>query len=92
MNKKELIDEIASRTGTSGRNAKKRLNTFLEIVKDELVAGRKVQISGFGVFEVKERAAWTGRNPNTGEPMEICAAKAPHFKAGKGLKERINRE
>lgn len=90
MNKMELVAEIARRTNTSERSAKKRLDTFLEIIKDELAAGRKVQIYGFGIFEVKEYAARSGKNPKTGEPIELAPAKSPHFKAGKNFKERIN--
>ena len=90
MNKKELIVEIAKRTETTQKDAEKSLNTICEIIKEELVANRKVQIPGFGIFEVRERAARTGKNPRTGEMVEIQASKAPSFKAGKALKDSVN--
>ena len=90
MNKKELIAEIAKRTDTTQKEAEKGLNAFCEIISEELIANRKVQILGFGSFEVRERAARTGKNPRTGEPVEIQATKAPLFKAGKALKDSVN--
>lgn len=90
MNKKELIAEIAKRTSTTQKEAEKGLNTFCEIIREELVANRKVQITGFGIFEVRERAARTGKNPRTGELIEIPATKSPLFKAGKALKDFVN--
>ena len=92
MNKKELIAEIAKRTSTTQKEAEKGLNTFCEIIREELVANRKVQITGFGIFEVRERAARIGKNPRTGETVEIQATKAPSFKAGKVLKDSVNVE
>lgn len=90
MNKKELIAEIAKRTSTTQKEAEKGLNAFCEIISEELIANRKVQILGFGSFEVRERAARTGKNPRTGEMVEIQASKAPLFKAGKALKDSVN--
>ena len=90
MNKKELITEIAKRTSTTQKEAEKGLNTLCEIIREELAANRKVQILGFGRFEVRERAARTGKNPRTGEVVEIQATKAPSFKAGKALKDSVN--
>ena len=90
MNKKELIGEIAKRTGTTRKDAEKALNSFCEIVGEELVANRKVQILGFGSFEVRNRAARKGKNPRTGEPVVIEECKAPTFKAGKALKDLVN--
>ena len=92
MNKKELIAEIAKRTDTTQKEAEKGLNAFCEIISEELIANRKVQILGFGSFEVRERAARTGKNPRTGEAVEIQAAKAPSFKAGKAFKDSVNAE
>ena len=65
-------------------------NAFLEVIKDAMVAGEKIQLVGFGTFEVSERAAREGRNPQTGETMQIAASKAPKFKAGKALKDAVN--
>lgn len=90
MNKKELISETAKRSNITYKEAEKALNSFCEIVGEELVANRKVQIVGFGSFEVRERAARTGKNPKTGELIEIPASKSPLFKAGKALKDSVN--
>lgn len=90
MNKKELISETAKRSNITYKEAEKALNSFCEIVGEELVANRKVQILGFGSFEVRERAARTGKNPKTGELIEIPASKSPLFKAGKALKDSVN--
>ena len=90
MNKTELITAIADKTGLSKKDAEKALKAFTETVTAELTAGEKVQIVGFGTFEVSERAAREGRNPHTGETLSIAASKAPRFKAGKALKDAIN--
>ena len=90
MNKTELIAEIAERAEISKKDAEKALKAFTDVVADELVKGEKVQLVGFGTFEVSERAARTGRNPQTGAEMEIPASKAPKFKAGKALKDMVN--
>ena len=90
MNKTELVAAIAEQTELSKKDAEKALKAFTDIVADELKKGEKVQLVGFGTFEVSERAAREGRNPQSGEPMKIAACKAPKFKAGKALKDMIN--
>lgn len=90
MNKTELISAIAEQTELSKKDAEKALKAFTDIVTDELKKGEKVQIVGFGTFEVSERAAREGRNPRSGETMTIAASKAPKFKAGKALKDIVN--
>lgn len=90
MNKTEFIVAISQKAGLSKKDAEKALKAFTETVTDELKNGGKVQIVGFGTFEVSERAAREGRNPSTGEAMTIAASKAPRFKAGKALKDAIN--
>ena len=89
MNKTELVAAIAEQTELSKKDAEKALKAFTDIVADELKKGEKVQLVGFGTFEVSERAAREGRNPQSGEPMTIAASKAPKFKAGKALKDMI---
>ena len=90
MNKTELIAAIAEQAELSKKDADKALKAFTDIVTEELKKGEKVQVVGFGTFEVIERAAREGRNPHTGEPMPIAASKAPKFKAGKALKDALN--
>ena len=90
MNKTELVAAVAEQADISKKDAEKVLKAFVDVVTDELVKGEKVQLVGFGTFEVSERAAREGRNPQTGETMEIKASKAPKFKAGKALKDVIN--
>ena len=90
MNKTELVAAIAEQTELSKKDAEKALKAFTDIVADELKKGEKVQLVGFGTFEVSERAAREGRNPQSGEPMTIAASKAPKFNAGKALKDMIN--
>ncbi|MBQ3391944.1 MAG: HU family DNA-binding protein [Lachnospiraceae bacterium] len=90
MNKTELIAAISTKAGLTKKDAEKVLKAFTDTVTEELKKGEKVQIVGFGTFEVSERAARDGRNPSTGEPMSIAASKAPRFKAGKALKDAIN--
>jgi DNA-binding protein HU-beta len=90
MNKTELVAAIAEATDLSKQQAEAALKAFVGTVAEELKNGGKVQIVGFGTFEVSERAAREGRNPHTGETMEIKASKAPKFKAGKALKDEIN--
>ena len=90
MNKTELIDSMAAKTGLTKKNAEAALNAFVETVSEELTKGEKVSLVGFGTFEVSERAAREGRNPQTGETMKIAASKAPKFKAGKALKDQVN--
>ncbi len=90
MNKAELVAAIAEKTELSKKDSEKALKAFVEVVTDELKKGEKIQLVGFGTFEVTQRAAREGRNPLTGKPMKIKASKAPKFKAGKALKEAVN--
>ena len=90
MNKSDLIAAIAAKTGSTKKDAEATLNAFVDVVTEQLKAGDKVQLVGFGTFEVSERAAREGRNPQTGKTMTIAACKAPKFKAGKALKDAIN--
>lgn len=90
MNKTELIAAIAEQAEISKKDAEKALKAFVDVVTEQLKEGEKVQLVGFGTFEVSERAAREGRNPQTGETMKIAASKAPKFKAGKALKDMIN--
>ena len=90
MNKTELIAAMAEQSGLSKKDAEAALKAFTDVVAEELKANGKVQLVGFGTFEVSERAAREGRNPQTGETMTIAASKAPKFKAGKALKDVVN--
>lgn len=90
MNKAELITAMSNETGITKADCEKQLNAFIKVVSEELAKGEKVQLVGFGTFEVSERAARTGRNPQTGAEMAIPACKAPKFKAGKALKDLVN--
>lgn len=90
MNKAELVAAIAERTELSKKESEKALKAFIDVVTEELKKGEKIQLVGFGTFEVAERAAREGRNPQTGKTMKIAASKAPKFKAGKALKDEIN--
>ena len=90
MNKTEFIAAVAEKAEISKKDSEKALKAFVDVVTEQLKAGDKVQLVGFGTFEVSERAAREGRNPQTGETMKIEASKAPKFKAGKALKDAIN--
>ena len=90
MNKAELIEAMAEQTELTKKDVEKVLKSFVDVVSSELQKGGKVQLVGFGTFEVVERAAREGRNPSTGESMEIKASKRPKFKAGKSLKDIVN--
>ena len=90
MNKTELVAAMAEQAGVSKKDAEKTLKAFTDVVAEELKKGGKVQLVGFGTFEVSERAAREGRNPQTGKAMKIAASKAPKFKAGKALKDMLN--
>ena len=90
MNKTELIAAVADSAELSKKDAEKALKAFVDVVTGELKKGEKVQLVGFGTFEVSERAAREGRNPQTGKTMKIDACKAPKFKAGKALKDAVN--
>lgn len=89
MNKMELVSVMADKSGLSKKDCETTLSALIETVTDALKAEDKVQLVGFGSFEVKKRDARTGRNPRTSEPLEIPAAKLPVFKAGKALKDAI---
>lgn len=90
MNKTELIAAVAESAEISKKDAEKALKAFVDVVSDELVKGEKVQLVGFGTFEVSERKARDGRNPQTKETIQIPASKTPKFKAGKALKDMVN--
>ncbi len=90
MNKSELIDAIASSADLPKASAGRALDAVVETITGALKEGDSVSLVGFGVFSVKERAARTGRNPQTGEPIQIKAATIPSFKAGKALKDAVN--
>ena len=90
MNKTELVAAIAEKTELSKKDAEAALKAFTDVVTEELKKGEKIQMVGFGTFEVSERAAREGRNPQTGKAMKIKASKAPKFKAGKALKDMLN--
>ena len=90
MNKTDLINAIAEKTELSKKDSEKVLKAFIDVVTEELQKGEKVQLVGFGTFEVPERPARVGRNPQTKEQMTIEASKAPKFKAGKALKDAVN--
>ena len=90
MNKTELVAAVAEQADISKKDAEKVLKAFVDVVTEEMKKGEKVQLVGFGTFEVSERAAREGRNPQTGKTMTIAACKAPKFKAGKALKDAIN--
>jgi DNA-binding protein HU-beta len=89
MTKAEFVGKLAEKAGLTKADAEKAVNAFLETVTETLKSGDKVAFTGFGSFEVTERAAREGRNPQTGEAMQIKATKAPKFKAGKGLKDAV---
>ena len=90
MNKSELITAMAEKSELTKKDAGAALDALTAAVEDALKAGDKVQLVGFGTFEVKERAARTGINPQTKQPVEIAASKSPAFKAGKALKDALN--
>ena len=90
MNRTELVAAIAEKTELSRKDAEKALKAFTDVVAEQLKNGEKVQLVGFGTFEVSERAERDGRNPLTGEAMKIKASRSPKFKAGKALKDQIN--
>ena len=91
MNKAELVAAIAENAGLSKKDSEKALAAFVSVVTDELKKGEKVQLVGFGTFEVRERAARTGINPQTKQTIKIAASKNPVFKAGKALKDTVSK-
>ncbi len=90
MNKAELIAAVAEKAELSKKDAEKAVKALTDVISEELVKGDKIQLVGFGTFEVSERAAREGRNPKSGEVMNIPASKTPKFKAGKALKDMVN--
>ena len=90
MNKTELVAAIAEKTELSKKDAEKALKAFTDVVAEELKKGEKIQLVGFGTFEVAERPEREGRNPSTGKAMKIAASKSPKFKAGRALKDTVN--
>lgn len=91
MNKSELVAALAEKTGATKKSAETSLNALVEVITDELKIDGKIQLVGFGTFEVRKRAARKGRNPQTKEEIKIPASKAPVFKAGKALKDTVNK-
>ena len=92
MNKSDLVAAMAAKTGATKKDVEASLNAFTEVVTESLVKGDKIQLVGFGSFEVRKRAARKGRNPQTKEEIKIPASKAPVFKAGKALKDLVNKK
>ena len=92
MNKAELVNVMAKETGLSKKDTEATLNAFVNAVTKELSQKGKVQLVGFGTFETRERAARTGRNPQTGKELKIAASIVPAFKAGKALKDTVNKK
>ncbi len=90
MNKTDLISEVAARTGMTKKDVEKLVNAFFSTIEGTLKSGDKVQLIGFGTFEVRNRQARKGRNPQTGEEISIPAARVPAFKAGKALKDAVD--
>lgn len=90
MNKNDLIDSVASRSGFSKSDSARAVDSVFGVISDSLKDGEEVRLVGFGTFSVANRAASKGRNPRTGEVIDIPASKQPKFKAGKGLKEAVN--
>ncbi|MGI6096772.1 MAG: HU family DNA-binding protein [Dethiobacteria bacterium] len=89
MNKSELISSVAEKTGLTKKDTEKVVNAVFESINESLSRGDKVQLIGFGTFDVRQRGAREGRNPATGEPIQIQAARVPVFKPGKALKESV---
>ena len=92
MTKAELIAAIAEKSGMTKKDADAALSAVIDTITDTLAKGDKIQLVGFGTFEVVKRAARTGKNPQTGKAIKIPASKAPKFKAGKGLKDTVNKK
>lgn len=90
MNKTEFVAAVAEQAGLSKKDAEAAVKAFTDVVAAEMAKGEKVQLVGFGTFEVADREARMGRNPKSGEPMEIAASRTPKFKAGKALKDMVN--
>lgn len=91
MNKSELSSAVAAKADLTRKQAEMAVNSMVEVIGDALAKGEKVQLVGFGSFEVRNRPARKARNPRTGDPIDIAASKAPAFKAGKALKDKVNK-
>ena len=91
LNKTPLVSAVAEKTGLTKKDADKAVNALFEVVTETLADGERVQVVGFGTFEVRDRAARKGRNPQTGEVIDIAAAKLPAFKAGKALRQAVDK-
>lgn len=91
MNKAELINAVSEKTGLSKKDSEKAINATFDTIGESLEAGERVQLVGFGAFDIKERAAHIGRNPKTKEKIEIPASRVPTFKAGKALKDSVDK-
>ncbi|GAB6156173.1 HU family DNA-binding protein [Desulfosporosinus burensis] len=91
MNKAELVSAVAEKADMSKKDAEKAVKAVFDVIEESLAQSEKVQLVGFGTFEVKDRAARTGRNPQTKEEIQIPAAKVPGFKAGKALKDAVQK-
>lgn len=91
MNKADLVAAVAAKAELSKKDAEKALNAVIDTIATALTEGEKIQLVGFGTFEVRAREARTGKNPRTGEAIKIAASKVPAFKAGKGLKDKVNK-
>ena len=89
MNKTELVAAIGEKAGTSKKDAEKVVNATFDVISEAMAKGDKISLVGFGTFEVRERAAREGKNPQTGEKIKIAACKVPAFKAGKALKDSV---
>ena len=92
MNKAELVAAMAAKTGNTKKGTEEYINALIEVVTASLKKGEKVQLVGFGSFEVRKRAARKGRNPQTGEEIKISASKSPVFKPGKAFKDLVNKK
>lgn len=92
MNKSDLIAAVAAKTGETKKCAEASINAIVDVISATLAKGDKIQLVGFGSFEVRQRAARKGRNPQTGKELKISAKKAPVFKAGKALKDAVNKK
>ncbi len=92
MNKSDLIEAVVEKTGLTKNDSTSAVGAVLEAISESLAKGDRVQLIGFGTFEVRSRQAREGRNPSTGETMKIKASKAPAFKAGKALKDKVKQE
>ena len=90
MNKGELVNALAAKSGLSKKDSETALNAMVEVISTSLAKGDKVQLIGFGTFETRKRPARSARNPRTGETVKVAACKAPAFKAGKALKDKVN--